>query len=173
MTGDFNIRDSLWDLSFPHHSSINDDLIIIANLFNLALLTLTNPCPTRYSDTAGEANSVIDLIFLCYRLKELNRHSIHPNSCLFSDHTPLSINISIDEEIICTSKSSIPQKSEQETAFVEKVISDFISDFKNLNMSNITDKEKLEHIVNQLEAIIDQAWTENAKKSRITKHSKQ
>ena len=33
--------------------------------------------------------------------------------------------------------------------------------------------EKLENIVNQLEAIIDQAWMKNAKKSRISKYSKQ
>jgi len=46
MTGDFNIRDSLWDSSFPFHSSIRDDLIIIADSFNLALSTPTNPCPT-------------------------------------------------------------------------------------------------------------------------------
>ena len=169
MTGDFNIRDSLWDLSVPHHSSISDDLIIIADLFNFALSTPINPCPTRYSDTAGEANSVIDLIFLCYRSRELNQHSIHPNSCLFSDHASLSINISIDEEIVCTSKLSIPQKSKQETAFVEKVI----SDLKNLDTSNIANTKRLEHIVNQLEAIIEQAWTENAKKLRITKRSKQ
>jgi len=52
MTGDFNIRDSLWDSSFPFHSSLSDDLIIIADSFNLALSTPTNPCPTRYSDTA-------------------------------------------------------------------------------------------------------------------------
>ena len=169
MTGDFNIRDSLWDLSVPHHSSISDDLIIIADLFNFALSTPINPCPTRYSDTAGEANSVIDLIFLCYRSRELNQHSIHPNSRLFSDHASLSINISIDEEIVCTSKLSIPQKSKQETAFVEKVI----SDLKNLDTSNIANTKRLEHIVNQLEAIIEQAWTENAKKLRITKHSKQ
>jgi len=56
MTGDFNIRDSLWDISFPHHSSISDNLLIIADSFNLALSIPTNPCPTRYSDTAGEAN---------------------------------------------------------------------------------------------------------------------
>ena len=37
MTGDFNIRDSLWDLSFPYHSSISDNLIIIADSFNLNL----------------------------------------------------------------------------------------------------------------------------------------
>ena len=64
ITGDFNIRDSLWDSSFPHHSSISDDLIIIADLFNLTLSMPTNPSPTRFSDTAGEANSVVDLMFL-------------------------------------------------------------------------------------------------------------
>jgi len=64
MTGDFNIRDSLWNTSFPHHSSISNDLIIIADSFNLALLTPTNPYPTRYSDTIGEVNSVINLMFL-------------------------------------------------------------------------------------------------------------
>ena len=31
MMGNFNIRDSLWDLSFPFHSSISDNLIIIAD----------------------------------------------------------------------------------------------------------------------------------------------
>ena len=64
ITGDFNIRDSLWNSSFPHHSSISDDLMIIADSFNLTLSMPTNPSPTRFSDTAGEANSVIDLMFL-------------------------------------------------------------------------------------------------------------
>jgi len=153
MTGDFNIRDSLWDPSIPHHSSISNDLIIIANSFNLALSTPINPCFTRYSDIAGEANLVINLMFLCYRSRELNQHSIHSDSCLFSDYTSLSINIPIDEEIICISKLSISQKSKQKTTFVEKVI----LDLKNLDTSNIADTEKLEHIVNQLKAIIKQA----------------
>ena len=42
MTGNFNIWDSIWDPSFPHHSSISDNLIIIADLFNLDLSILTN-----------------------------------------------------------------------------------------------------------------------------------
>ena len=79
MTGDFNIRDSLWDPSFSHHLSISDDLIIIANLFNLDLSIPTNPTLTRYSDTKGEANSVIDLMFLHSRSNKLNNHSIHPD----------------------------------------------------------------------------------------------
>ena len=64
MTRDFNIRDSLWDSSFPHHSSISNNLIIIVDSFNLTLSTSTNPSPTRFSDKAGEANSVINLMFL-------------------------------------------------------------------------------------------------------------
>ena len=42
-----------------------------------------------------------------------------------------------------------------------------------MDMSDIGDTEKLECIVNQLRAIIDQAWTKNAKKARFSKHSKQ
>ena len=33
MTGDFNIRDSLWDPNFPHYSSHSDTLLEIANSF--------------------------------------------------------------------------------------------------------------------------------------------
>jgi len=64
MTGDFNIRNSLWDPVFPHHSSISNDLLIITDSFHLALLMPTDPYSTRYSDTAGEANLTIDLMFL-------------------------------------------------------------------------------------------------------------
>ena len=64
MIGDFNIRDSLWDPAFSHHSSISDDLLIITDSFHLALLIPTDPYSTRYSDTAGEANLTIDLMFL-------------------------------------------------------------------------------------------------------------
>ena len=80
MTGDFNIRNILQDPSFPFHSSVSDDLIIIADSFDLALSNPTNPCSTRYSDMAGESNSVIDLMFLCHRSPELDHHSILPES---------------------------------------------------------------------------------------------
>ena len=154
MTGDFNIRDTLWDPSFPFHSSISDDLIMIADSFDLALSSPTNPCPTRYSDTAGESNSMIDLMFLRNGSAELNNHSILPEHCLSSDHTPLLIDIPIFEEIIHTSKLTITPKSEQETEF----INDVILNFKKLRPSNIEDITKLERLVNQLSSIIDQAW---------------
>ena len=107
MTDDFNIRNSLWDPAFLHHSSTSNNLLIIADSFYLAFLTPTNPYPTRYSDTAGEANLTIDLIFLQYGLTELNQHSIHPNWQLISDHAPLSITVPIVDKTINTSKLSI------------------------------------------------------------------
>ena len=78
MTGDFNIRDSIWDPSFSHHSSISDNLMIITDSFNLELSIPTNQVLTRYLDMVGEANSVIDLMFLQSGSNELNNHSIHP-----------------------------------------------------------------------------------------------
>jgi len=80
MTGDFNIRDNLWDPHFPFHSSISDDLIMIADSFDLVLSSPINPGPTRFSDTVRESDSVIDLMFLRYGSSKLDRHSIHPDS---------------------------------------------------------------------------------------------
>ena len=79
MTGDFNIQDSIWDPSFPYYSSINNNLIIIADSFNLDLLILTNQISTRYLDTVSKSNSVISLMFLQSGSAELNNHSIHSN----------------------------------------------------------------------------------------------
>jgi len=64
MAGNFNIRDSFWDPAFPHHSHLCDNLLIVADSFNLELLYPTNNVPTRYSDSDSGSNSIIDLIFL-------------------------------------------------------------------------------------------------------------
>ena len=97
MTGNFNICDSLWDPSFSHHSSISDNLIIIADSFNLNLSMPTNHVPTRYSNNNNDSNSVINLIFLPYSFSKLDNHTILPNWQLTSDHVLLTITIPIAE----------------------------------------------------------------------------
>jgi len=152
-----------------YHSSISDDLIIIADSFNLDLLTPINPMPTRYPDTDGESNSVIDLMFLCSGSTELNNHSIHPNWDLSSNHAPLTITIPITEEFIASSKLSILKESEEEATFIKEAS----AIIRNLNTLNLTDNVKLESLVNLFGLRIDQGWKKNAKRIRITKHSKQ
>jgi len=168
MTGDFNIRDHLWDSSFLHHSSISEDLLIITDLFDLELSTPTNPIPTRYSDTIGESDSVIDLMFLRSGSRELNEHIIHPDWHLSSNHVPLTITIPIAEEFIHSSKLKIPKNSEKEEIFVKKII----NIFKALNTLSIMNHESLEYTFNSLATRIEQAWLSNTKNINITKHSK-
>ena len=168
MTDNFNIRDSLWDSSFPYHSSISDNLIIVVDSFNLELLIPTNPVPTRYSDTAGEANLVIDLMFLRSWSIELNNHLIYPDLHLTSDHIPLTITIPIAKEKVNLSKLSISKNSEEEIMFVNEVM----TIIKNLNTSNLMDCDKLEDIVNLLASNIKQVWGKHTKQVNITKHSK-
>ena len=112
MTGDFNIRDHLWDPLFSHYSTISDDLFIIADSFNLSLSNPTNPCPTRYLDMPGEVNSILDLMFLRSGSPELDSHHILPENQLSLDHAPLTVKIPIIEEAIQSSKFTILPKSD-------------------------------------------------------------
>jgi len=123
----------------------------------------------RFSDTMGEANSVIDLMFLHHGSVELDNHSILPDFHLSSDHAPLIIDIPIVEEFIPSSKFTIPPNSEHETNFIK----DVISNFSKLDTSQIENIDNLETMANQLREIVDQMWVKNAKKSRYSKHSKQ
>jgi len=168
MTGDFNIRDCLWDSSFLHHSSISEDLLIITDSFDLELSTPTNPILTRYSDTIGESDLVINLMFLHSGSRELNKHIIHPDRRLSSDHVPLTITIPITKEFIHSSKLKIPKNSKEEEIFVKEII----NIFKALNTLSIINHESLEYTINSLATRIEQAWLSNTKNINITKHSK-
>ena len=168
MTGNFNIRDSLWDPSFPHHFAISNDLFIIADLFNLDLSVSTNPIPTRYSDILGVSNLVLDLMFLHSNSSKLNQHAIHPSWRLTSDHASLTITIAIEEEHMMNTKLSLPKKSEQEEKFIKEVI----SIFKSLDITNLGNCKSLEQTVNSLATSIEQAWKSNTRRVKIMKHSK-
>jgi len=135
-----NIRDNSWDPFFPYHSSHCDLLTDIADSMDLCVFKFTNQVPTRYLDNLNNSNLVIDLIFLHPNLSEFNNHTIHPEWRLSSDHTPLTVNIAINEELIHTKKYTIVKNSEEENNF----ITELIESIKGLNMENISSKEVLE-----------------------------
>ena len=78
MAGDFNIRDSSWDFSFPHHSIHCDLLNDIANSMDLYMFKATNHIPIRYSDNQNNLNLIIDLMFLHLNSSKLDNHTIYP-----------------------------------------------------------------------------------------------
>ena len=168
MTGDFNICNSLWDLLFPHYSSISDNLLIIADSFNLELSSPINQAFTRYSDNDHNSNSVIDLIFLCNSSSELDNHLIHSDWHLMSDYASLTITISISEEYINSRKRSIIKDSEKEMSFIK----DLISSIRNLHTSNLLDEDGLERVVIEFAKVVKCAWEKNSKFVNITKYSK-
>ena len=168
MTGDFNIWDSLWDPVFPHHSSISDDLLIIADFFDLSLLTYTNQFPIRYTDNPSDSNLVLDIMFLWSGLDKLDNHIIHPDWHFTSDHVLLTIAISTIEKNINSVKRSIVKGSEEEKSFIKEVI----ASFRSLNTSNLSDIPSLEKIVGDFTDIAAGSWEKYTKNVNITKHSK-
>jgi len=67
------------------------------------------------------------------------------------------------EELVQTSKFSLPKKSDkEEVSFI----------INSLDTSNFSNQEFLEQVVNLLVVRIKQAWNANTRKVNITKHSK-
>ena len=168
MTGDFNIRDNIWDPSFPHHLVISDDLMTIVDSFNLELSFPTNHVSTRYSDLNSRSNSVIYLMFLRSRSTELNNHQIYPDLHLSLDHVSLSVMIAIENKNINEVKYSIAKNSEEEANFIKEVS----IAIKKINISDLSNISKLEEVVNSLTSSINSVWNKNSKHVKITKYSK-
>ena len=168
MTGDFNICNSLWDPSYNFHSSISDNLFVIADSFNLFLSFPIERFPTRFSDNSNNSNSVIDLMFLRCDSEEINSHIIHPDWRLTSDHAPLTISIPIVKEHISTQKKSLIKNSAKEAKFINKVI----ASFSKIDASNIVNTHDLDDIVKKWADIVNYAWSKHLKFVNITKCSK-
>jgi len=79
MTGDFNIRDSLWYSNFPHHSSHSNTFFEIADFFQIELSKPVKFSSIRFTENTWDLNSVLDLIFLYPNSQEFDHHCIHPN----------------------------------------------------------------------------------------------
>jgi len=107
-------------------------------------------------------------MFLCSGSRELNKHTIHPDWCLSSNHISLTITIPIAEEFIYSLKLKIPKNSKEEEIFVKEII----NIFKALNTLSIMNRELPKYTINSLATRIEQIWLFNTKNINITKHSK-
>ena len=165
MTGDFNIRNSDWDLLYPFHSSYSDSLVEIADSLNLTLISFTQQIFTWYSDNRNNSNSVINLFFLQSNSLELNNHKIHPELWFPSDHALLTINIIIEEEFIQNKRCTIIKNSEEKFEFVNN----FMRRFRNINIANIVDKNSLESIVQEYVNISELTWVLYSQLVNITR----
>ena len=79
MTGDFNIRDSIWNSNFLFHSCYSDSLFDIADPFSLNISKPIENVPIRFSDNDNNANSVLNLVFIHPSFPEFNHHIIYPD----------------------------------------------------------------------------------------------
>ena len=168
ITGDFNIKDNLWNPLYPYHSSHSDNLFIIADYFNLGLSIPTNQVLTRYSNNNQEADLVIDLIFLYFSSSKMDNHMIHSDWRLTSDHTPLTIVIPIVEEHVQTKKHTIVKDSDKEHTFVKKLT----KVLRNIDTSNITDMDCLNSIVIYFTSSVENIWAKYLKIINIIVYSK-
>jgi len=90
---------------------------------------------------------------------EINNHSIHPDLQLSSDHTPLSVTITIEEENINMFKLSMAKNSKEEKKFTNNIS----LAIKNIDISDLSDISKIEDVTNSFTSIVELAWKANAK----------
>ena len=78
------------------------------------------------------------------------------------------MSVPIAEENIITSKFSITKNSEEEENFIK----DVSSIIKSIEVSNLSDIDKLKDTTNSLASDIENTWRSNSKQVNITRHSK-
>ena len=84
------------------------------------------------------------------------------------NHAPLTVTIPIVEKYIHNKKHSIVKGSIEEKFFIK----DLIKDIKTIDMSNLTDIDSLENVVNSFVKAIEKPWEKNSKIVNVTRYSK-
>ena len=78
------------------------------------------------------------------------------------------VTIPIMEENINLTRFSIAKNSKKKTSFIK----DVSSLIRNLDVSNLSDIDRLENVVNSLTLNIEHVWEKNSKLINISRHSK-
>lgn len=111
---------------------------------------------------------VINLCFLYSNSIKFNNYIILPELQYLSDYVFLVVNISIEKEFFQDKCYTIVKNSKEEKDF----IAEFINSIENINMTNISNKDNLEYIVQEYSNILETIWFKYLKYINITRCSK-
>jgi len=124
--------------------------------------------PTQYSDNTNNINSVINLFFLQSNSTEFNNHIILPKLWFSSDHTPLTVDNSINKEFIQEKHWTIIKHSKEKSKFTL----DLIKAIGNIKTTIIVNKDVLENIVQEYTRISKSIWYKYSRVVKITRQFK-
>jgi len=96
-------------------------------------------------DNINDANFVIDLMFLRPNSLEFNNYTIHPKLQYLSNHTLLTVNISIIKEFVPDKQHMIIKNSKEENKFIFELI----KAIKKIDTRNLMNKNLLELAVQE------------------------
>ena len=128
---------------YSFHSAYSNTLTDIVDSFDLKLSCSIQQISTWYADNVNDANSIINLIFLCLNSTEIDNYNILSELHHLLDYAPLTVDISITKEFVQDKCQTIIRNSEEENNF----ISDLIKANENIDTIIILDKESLKFIV--------------------------
>ena len=168
-TGDFNIRDCIWDPLFLYQSNNTNIIWEIADSFGLKLSIPYTQVPTRYVDNSHILDSVIDLMFLRPNSCKFNTYTILPELRRPFDHTLLWIIIKIYKKNFSTNIRTIFKDRKEEKAYISKLL----TLFKNVQSNILSDIHILEKTVDTIAELLNNGWNYYSKKVRITQWLKE
>jgi len=91
---------------------------------------------------------------------------VHPELRFPSDHAPLTVNISINEEFIQEECSTIIKNSKEEENFIVDLIIEVLG---KLDTTMILDKDVLEKIVQEYTRLLESIWYKHSRVVKITR----
>jgi len=84
------------------------------------------------------------------------------------DYAPLTVSIAINEENIDSFRFSIVKNSKEEASFIKEVS----YAIKSIDITDVSNSNKLEEVTNSLISKIEDTWKMNQKQVNIMKHFK-